>query len=107
MIQLNLTLAREAGEVAGQACADKAERTTAFDREGAALFILGQLRRHGELSGEFLTAAAIEHGYRPHDARAFGPVFAKLKRQGLIVRVRECSRANGHGTGGGSVYRAA
>lgn len=94
------------GLAAGEACAQKAERVADFDREGAARFILGQLRRHGQISGEDLTADAVAHGFRCHDLRAYGPVFASLKRQGLIVRVGWCTRRRGNGTAGGSIYAA-
>lgn len=102
--QLDLLLARHEGERAGQACADKAARVSDFDAEGARDFVLGWLARHGQQSGEALTNAAIEHGYRPHDQRAFGPVFGSLSRKGLIRCVGYCERQKGHGTAGGRIW---
>ena len=99
-----MDLHRAAGEAAGAACLDKAERVAAFDSEGAAKFIVGWIERHGPQPGETLTNAAVEHGYRPHDQRAFGPVYAGLVRRGAIRCVGFCERTKGHGTAGGRVW---
>ena len=99
-----LDLHRAAGEAAGVACLDKAQRTASFDSEGAARFIAGWIERHGPQPGEKLTNAAVEHGYRPHDQRAFGPVYAGLVRRGVIRCVGFCERTKGHGTAGGRVW---
>lgn len=102
--QVFLHEAREQGHQAAQACADKAERQ-GFDTEGARRFILSWLARHGDMSGEALTDAAKEHGFRPHDDRAFGAVFGPLSRRGLIRCVGFCERERGHGTAGGRIWR--
>lgn len=97
--------AREAGRQAGEAALAKARRVADFDAEGAGKFIAGWLCRHGPTSGEELVARATEHGYRAHDLRAMGPVFARLLRQGRIVVLRsDLPRARGHGTSGGKLY---
>lgn len=96
--------ARADGEVQGQRCADRAERQDDGFRERAAAFVLGYLAQHGVSSGELITDAAKLAGIRPPDARAFGPIYAKLLRDKRIKRVGECARRHGHGTRGGSVY---
>lgn len=96
---------REAGSVAGQACQAKAERVSDFDSKGAAEFIWSWLVRHGPASGEALVKAAKEHGYRGHDDRCFGAVFAGLARKGLITCLRsDLPRERGHGTSGGRLW---
>jgi hypothetical protein len=99
-----MDLQRAAGEAAGLACMDKAQEVAGFDPAGAALFIVGWLRRHGPQAGEKLTNAAVEHGYCPHDQRAFGPVYAGLARRGVIKCVGFCERQKGHGTAGGRIW---
>lgn len=101
---LNFTVAREQGRAAADACLEKAEDVAQFDSAGAAKFILGELVRFGESSGEILVEQAITHGFRPHDARAFGPIFAGLSRKGLIRTVGYCTRTKGHGTAGGRLW---
>jgi hypothetical protein len=96
---------RQAGEQAAQRCTEKAERI-GFDTEGAGKFILGWLARHGQMSGEALVDAAIQHGYRPHDQRAFGAVFGTLSRKGLIRCAGYCEREKGHGTAGGRLWES-
>lgn len=101
-----IVAARALGEQAGERCIAKAERVADFDREGAGRFILGWLRRHGPTSGETLTDQAKAHGYRPHDDRAFGPVYAKLVRDGSIRWKDFAPRLKGHGTGGARIWQA-
>lgn len=97
---------RAEGERLGNLSTDKAERVADFDTVGASKFIVGWLHRHGNVSGEALTNAAKEHGYRPHDDRAFGSIFGTLSRKGLIRCVGYCERMKGHGTAGGRVWAA-
>lgn len=97
---------RAHGTIAAEACASAAERRSGFDREKAAEFVLDYLRRQGPTSGESLTNQAVAAGHSPHDLRAFGVVFAGLKRRGLIVEHGYCKRARGNGTSGGVVWRA-
>jgi hypothetical protein len=99
-----LSPARERGRQLGEACLDKAKRVSDFDTEGAQRFILGQLDRFGQASGEDLVNACKAHGFRPHEDRAFGPVFATLSRRGLIRCVGYVERAKGNGTAGGRVW---
>lgn len=96
--------ARMAGELAGEACLDKAVRSAEFDTDGAARFIVGFLARHGNTPGEVLTDEAQKHGLKPHDSRAFGPIFARLSRGGQIRCVGYCERRKGHGAAGGRVW---
>lgn len=101
------TLARERGERLANACADKAERVSDFDREGASMFVLSWLVRHGPTSGEQLVKQATAHGYRAHDGRAYGAVFSALRRAGRIRCLRsDLPRENGHGTSGGKLWEA-
>lgn len=105
-LAIDFDAVRAVGEQAGEACADKAERVADFDRAGAARFILGELRRWGPTSSEDLTESAIAHGFRVHDRRAYGPIYAKLVRDGLIACAGFCARRHGHGTAGGRIWRA-
>ena len=106
MMQHALDFSRAVGEEAGERCADKAERVASFDREGAAKFIYGYLIRHGQQTGETLTDEAIRHGYRCHDARAYGPVYAGLVRRNKIRCVGYAARRKGNGTAGARVWEA-
>jgi len=107
-MQLNIdfTASREAGSTAADACLNRAERVASFDTEGCKLFLVGWLRRHGPMSGEALTDAAKEHGYRPIEDRAFGSLYATLARRNLIRCVGFCTRQKGHGTAGGRTWEA-
>ncbi len=101
----SIEAARSAGTTAGNHCLAKAEDVAKFDADGAAKFIVAWVRRYGPTSGESLVAAAIEHGYRAHDGRAFGPVFQRLiKANELKVLRSDLARAKGHGTSGGRLY---
>lgn len=102
----NRAAAKLVGDKLAEACVDKAERVAEFDSAGAAKFILGWLVRHGPQSGETLTDAAKQHGYRPHDDRAFGAVYGALVRRHQIRQVGTCERTKGHGTAGGRVWAA-
>lgn len=99
-----LQAARARGEDAGRACAEKAERTTGFDADAARAFVLAYLRTHGASPGEDITDAAKAAGHRPHEDRAFGPVYATLARRGLIVTAGFCMRRKGNATAGGRVW---
>ena len=94
------------GAAAGQACLAKAERTTAFDAESARYAIIELLADGVARSGEQLVDHCTRLGMVPHDARAFGPVLATLARRGLIEAVGFTTRAKGHGTAGGRLWRA-
>jgi hypothetical protein len=95
-----------AGQAAAQACAAKAERTTAFDAGRARAAVLELLADGVARSGEQLVDHCQRLGLVPHDARAFGAVFQKLKRDGLIEEAGFVARAKGHGASGGRLWRA-
>ncbi len=101
---LDFTNARADGAQAAERCADKAEKLDPEFREKARKAILDHLTVVGSCSGEVLTDVAMAKGARPHDARAFGPVFASLAREGKIRTVNFCMRTKGHGTAGGRVW---
>lgn len=99
----DIAAAAEAGQQAAEACAASAERQ-GWDREAAAAFLLDWLARHGPTPGEVLVSEASRL-HPPHDGRAFGAVFLRLKRQGLIVDCGHARRAKGHNTHGGLIWR--
>jgi hypothetical protein len=96
-----------AGQAAAEACAARAERTTAFDADRARAAVLEVLSDGQARSGEQLVDHCQRLGIVPHDARAFGAVFLKLKRMGLIEEAGFVARTKGHGTSGGRLWRAA
>lgn len=67
-------------------------------------FFLWYLRAAGPMTGEKLVDAAKRRGYRFKDDRAFGPVIARLRREGLIECVGISDRRKGHGTSGARVW---
>jgi len=79
------------------------ERRPGFG-EAAAAFVLAYLETHGASPGELITVECSEAGIRPHDDRAFGPVYMRLAREGLIEKVGTCRRERGHGTAGGNIW---
>lgn len=101
-----MDLHRAAGETAGLACLEKAERG-GFDGAAAAEYIVALLRADGPTAGEVLTDRAIAAGFRPHDSRAFGPVYAALARRKAIRCVGYCERTKGNGTAGGRIWSLA
>src|SRR5574337_986779 len=67
--------------------------------------VVGWLARHGATPGEELVRQANLHGYRPHDLRAFGPVFKRLLKQGDVQVLRsDLPRTRGHSSLGGKLY---
>ena len=96
----------DAGVAAAQACLAKAERTTGFDAEAARAAVLELLADGQARSGEQLVDHCQRRGLVPHDARAFGAVFLKLKRTGQIEEAGFVARRKGHGTAGGRLWRA-
>lgn len=96
-------LARSAGTTAAERCADKAERQ-GWDAQAAGDFILAALEANGPTSGEALVDACSAVN-PPHDGRAFGAVFTRLKRAGLIEVCGTTARLKGHGTAGGLLWR--
>lgn len=95
------------GEMQGEACLQKAERTTPFDRQAAMNEVIAILTSEGRaMTGEELVDRCQRVGLVPHDGRAFGPVFKELARRGLIETVGFAARRKGHGTAGARVWRA-
>lgn len=70
----------------------------------ASEFILSYLRQHGATSGEDITDACKAAGIKPHDDRAFGPVYMSLSRKGIIRKAGMVPRRKGHATAGGYVW---
>ncbi len=95
-----------AGQAAAEACAAKAERTTSFDADRARAAVLEVLADGQARSGEQLVDHCQRLGIVPHDARAFGAVFLKLKRMGQIEEAGFVARTKGHGTAGGRLWRS-
>lgn len=79
------------------------ERAPGF-KELAMAFVLAYLAQHGAQPGELVTLACKAAGIRPHDDRAFGPVYMSLARQGRIRKVGTCIRQRGHNTAGGNIW---
>lgn len=104
MRQLDIEDAIAAGNHGMSVCIAKAEGLDPNFTDKAAVAILAHLRTVGQCSGEVLTDVARAHGAVPHDDRAFGAVFKKLARQGLIRCVGFCLRTKGNGTAGGRVW---
>lgn len=103
-LSIDFDAARAAGESAANACERKARKVDPEFTEKAEAAILAHLRTVGQASGEVLTDVAIAHGARPHDARAFGSIFQRLSRRGVIRTVGFCMRSKGHGTAGGRIW---
>lgn len=103
MRQLDFTAAFAARDIA-LASVESNAGPSFVDR--ACDFVTAYLRQHGPTPGEVLTLACRDAGIVPANTdKAFGAVYARLSRQGIISRYAECRRARGHGTGGGSIWR--
>lgn len=102
--------ARQLGEEAGQQCLDFANANATGENLGfgerAYGFIVAYIVKMGPVPGESVTLAARADGIRPHDDRAFGPIYARAIRNGDIRVVGTCPRVRGHGTAGGRLYAA-
>ena len=90
-----------------QAMASVSDNAGADFNEAACAFITAYLLSRGATAGEDLTDACKRSGIVPHDDRAFGPVYMRLSREGVIEKAGYVPRRKGHGTGGGSVWRLA
>lgn len=99
--------ARAVGQVAADNAEQRAEHREPGFSERAAKHILFSLSHLIEASGEALTDLCKRDGITPPDDRAFGGVYARLVREGRIRCVGFVSRAKGHGTAGGRVWRLA
>lgn len=74
-------------------------------RERARVFVVAYLTANGATSGEEISLACKAAGIKPHDDRAFGPVYFALCREGKIEKCGQVRRTRGHGTAGGNVWR--
>lgn len=75
--------------------------------ERAKSFVLSYLERHGPTPSEMLTDAAKVHGIKPHDDKAFGPLYAALSRAKLIRSCGVCKRRKGHASGACNIWELA
>lgn len=103
-IALDFTAARAMGEEGAARSLAKAERADPEFGAKAEKAILDHLRVVGQASGEVLTDVAMAHGARPHDARSFGPVFARLLRANRVFVIGYAPRLKGHGCMGAKIY---
>lgn len=108
MIQANIdfTAARAAGAAAGEHARAKAEEVCPDFSRRAYDFIANYAASTSQVqfSGEDLTNCMKAFGIVPHDDRAFGAIFAKAIRRGVIRVVGYVPRVKGHGTAGGRLY---
>lgn len=74
--------------------------------ERAAAFVL-EFLQSGEATAETVVSEGERRGIRAHDSRAWGPVFFRLSKAGLIVKCGFAPRRKGHGTSGGNLWRKA
>lgn len=99
--------ARKLGAEAAQKAVDRAESEGPGFSERALEHIRTTMQTAApgaQLRGEDIVNAAKVVGIRPPDDRAFGAIFAKAIREGLIAPVGYAPRVKGHGTAGGRVY---
>ena len=73
----------------------------------AAKVVLELLAGGESIPAEQLTDACKSRGIVPHDDRAFGPVYLRLVKAGLIESCGLCARRKGHHTAGGRIWRLA
>lgn len=98
--------ARAEGEAIAERTTQKAERADASFGELAGEFIEQYLRaREYPVSSEVITNACKRAGITPADDRAFGGVYLRLSRRGVIEFVGHCTRVKGHGTSGGRLWK--
>ena len=100
-------MARKLGQEASERAEEKANGQVPGFTERALEHIRSVAQALGpesKVRGEDLVNGAKLAGIRPHDDRAFGAVFRKAVREGLIVPVGFAPRTKGHGTAGGRVY---
>lgn len=100
-------MARKLGKEASERAEAKANEQVPAFTERALEHIRSVAQALGpdaRVRGEDLVNGAKLAGIRPHDDRAFGAVFRKAVREGLIVPVGYAPRIKGHGTSGGRVY---
>lgn len=94
----------EARDAAMAQVEQHADQTHPGFGSAAETFIVRFLAQQGPTSGELLTNACKAAGIVPHDDRAFGPVYMRLARRGVIVKVGVSVRVKGHLTAGANVW---
>lgn len=67
-------------------------------------FVVKYLSTHGATPGEDITDACVAAGIKPHDDRAFGPIYMSLSKKGIIKKVGMVQRRKGNATAGGWVW---
>lgn len=110
--QMGLELARAEGHEAMNACADKADRVNPPGWTGLAYAFLVKFAVNKKRS-DLWTAEAVTDAFaadlnfiQPHDQRAWGAVFQRAIRKGVIEVVdHKGVRAKGHGVTGAARYR--
>jgi len=102
--QARARTARKLGSDAGERCIVKAAANDPDFRNKALTFIVAYVRQEGEVTGESATLAAVLAGIKPHDQRAFGPVYQEALKRNLLRVVGMAKRVRGHGSAGGKVY---
>jgi hypothetical protein len=95
---------RDAAMASVETAAERARRMFAAD---AGAFVVRYLQVHGPTAAEVLTRQCRAAGIIPHDDRAIGPVYMRLSRAGVIVKVGSVRRERGHGTAGGNIWAIA
>ena len=101
----DLATARAVGHVAQQLATDAAERRDPEFLSRAEAAILDKLSA-GPASGETLTEHVKACGIPlARNGKELGSLYARLRRDGLIVDAGDCYRVHGHGTKGGTLYR--
>lgn len=99
----NLAAAYTARDIA---MAEVEQSAGAVFAEQAKAFVIDYLTQHPNgAHGEDITDACKNAGIIPHDDRAFGPVYMRLSRMGLIQKIAHAPRAKGHATSGGNIWQ--
>lgn len=97
--------ARAEGERLAELATQKADRRDPSFSDLACEFIEQYLRaRQYPVSSEIITNACKAAGIVPKDDRAFGGVYLRLSRKGVIQFAGHCERFKGHGTSGGRLW---
>lgn len=78
---------REAAEVAMQLAVDKADREIADWSETAYQFLLEYARKHRKFQAWQVREAAVGQIPLPTESRAWGAVFSRANRDGVIVSI--------------------
>ena len=102
----DMPAAQSLGKAGMNACADKAERVSDFDREAAKELVVQKLGEAGKpMSCEDLVDHCKEHGHHPHRDNAFGTVFRALSQEKRIEKAGNGPRRKGHAAPGATWWR--